>query len=384
MGSDLIGLCPPTTQCCVRPTRSGLRLITQEEITIMLVAEKTIIVAGVDTHRDTHHVAVTDLTGRVIADQAFPVSTAGYRALLDWVSSHGLIDRIGVELTGSYGAGLTRYLTAAGVAVVEVTTTDKATRARRGKDDVTDAIAAATKVVAGMATAIPKDTTGLVESIRMLKLVRNSAIHGRTKALNQLKDHRITMPAELRETTDGLTLNQLAKHAAGFRPDRTRLADPTQAAKMAMKRLGTRVQELAAEIKDLDKDLKMLVQQAAPGLLTHRGIGIQTAAQFLVTIGANIDRLDNDAAFARMCGAAPIPTSSGNTHRMRLHRGGDRQANSALHIVVIGRLKNHPPTLAYRDRKLAQGKSKRDIIRALKRYVAREVFYTLKADLKAT
>jgi transposase len=339
-----------------------------------------IVIAGIDTHKDTHHVALIDLNGRELADDAFPVTTIGYQQLLDWVSSHGLIDRVGIELTGSYGAGLTRFLHAAGITVVEVNTTDKATRARRGKDDRIDAFAAAHKVLAGMATATPKDTTGLVESIRVLKLARDSAVKTRTKTLNQIKDLRITAPAQLRESLDGLSLPQAAKKAATFRCDRTRLTDPTHAVKLALKRLGERVAALDKEITDADKDLTDLVTQAAPTLITHPRIGIKTAAQFIVTIGANINRIHSDAAFARICGAAPIPVSSGKTNRMRLHRGGDRQANSALHIIVIGRFKDHQPTIDYRDRKLAQGHSKRDIIRALKRYVAREVFNTLKTD----
>lgn len=342
--------------------------------------QTTVVVAGVDTHKDTHHAAVLDLGGRVLGDREFPVTSAGYRQLLDWVSSHGLIEMIGVELTGSYGAGLTRFLTAAGITVREVNTTDKATRARRGKNDVIDAIAAAQKVLSGMATAVPKDTTGAAEAIRMLTLVRDSAVKTRTKTLNQIKDLRITIPAELRETLDGLSLNQIAKRARSYRPDTTRRAEPAQAAKIALKRLGERVQDLTEEITAADKDLAALVAEAAPQLLARPAIGTHTAARFIITAGANCGRIRSDAAFARICGAAPIPVSSGKTHRMRLHRGGDRQANSALHIIVIGRMKNHQPTKDYLAKKLAEGKSKRDVIRALKKYVAREVFTILKTS----
>lgn len=353
-------------------------------LTVDSVSSKAIIVAGVDTHKDTHHVAVTDLSGRLIADQSFPVNSSGYRDLLDWVAAHGIVDQIAVELTGSYGAGLTRFLTGAGITVVEVTTTDKATRARRGKDDRTDAIAAAGKLLTGMATAVPKDTTGLVEAIRVIRVARESAVRDRTRALNQIKDLRITLPAHLRESLDGMNLTQIAKHATGYRPDRNQLTDPTQAGKLALKRLGQRVLDLTTEIRDADHDLQTLVSQTAPNLLNHHGIGVHTAAQFIVTIGANIDRIRSDAAFARICGAAPIPMSSGKTHRHRLHRGGDRQANRALHMIVVGRFKNHQPTIDYRDRKLAQGHSKRDIIRSLKRYVAREIYNTLKQDQTTT
>lgn len=343
--------------------------------------QATIVVAGVDTHKNTHHVAVLDLAGRVLGDREFPVSSTGYRSLLGWVSAHGVIDRIGVELTGSYGAGLTRYLTAEGVTVREVNTTDKATRARRGKNDTIDAIAAAQKVLAGMATATPKNTTSSIESIRVLTVVRDSAVKNRTQALNQLGALLVTAPAELRELLDAMNLSQVATRARSFRPDRARLADPVQAVKIALKRLGDRIQDLDLEIAAADKELKTLVTATAPTLLACYGIGTHHAARFLITASSNINRIRSEAAFARLCGAAPIPISSGKTRRMRLHRGGDRQANKALHMTIIGRFKNHPPTAAYRAKKHAEGHSKRDTIRALKRYLAREVFNALKTDL---
>ena len=342
--------------------------------------QATIVVAGVDTHRSTHHAAVLDLQGRLLGEHEFEVSTSGYRALVDWVACHGVIDRVGVELTGSYGAGLTRFLTSAGISVVEVNTTDRATRAKRGKSDVMDAIAAAQKVLSGMAESTPKDTTNTVEAIRILTMVRDSAVKNRTQALNQLKDLRITAPASLRETLDEFTLPRLAKTAAAFRPDLTRAADPIQATKIGMKRLGERIRDLDEEIRAADKDLTILVAAAAPTLVAAHGIGTHTAARLIITAGGNPDRIHSSPAFTRLCGAAPIPVASGKTHRMRLHRGGDRQANRALHMIVIGRMKNHAPTKAFVQRKLAEGKSKRDAIRALKKYVAREAFTALKTD----
>jgi transposase len=342
--------------------------------------QATIVVAGIDTHRSTHHAAVLDLQGRLLGEHEFPVTTTGYRSLLDWVAGHGVVDRVGVELTGSYGAGLTRFLTGAGISVVEVNTTDRATRAKRGKTDVIDAIAAAQKVLTGMAESTPKNTTATVESIRILTMVRDSAVKNRTQALNQLKDLRITAPAVLRETLDPMSLPRLAKTAAAFRPDPTRVADPIHATKMGMKRLGERIRDLDEEIKAADNNLATLVGAIAPTLIAANGIGPHTAARLIITAGGNPDRIHSSAAFTRLCGAAPIPVASGKTHRMRLHRGGDRQANRALHMIVIGRMKNHAPTQAFVQRKLAEGKSKRDAIRALKKYVAREVFTALKTD----
>jgi transposase len=340
------------------------------------------VVAGVDTHKHLHHVAVLDLTGRVLGNAAFSVNAAGYQEALEWMTGFGVLDRVGIELTGSYGAGLTRHFTAAGITVLEVNTTDKATRARRGKNDTIDAIAAAEKVLSGMATATAKDTTTVVESVRMLTAVRDSAVKARTQALNQIKDLLITAPAHLREQFDGLPLKMVAKNAARLRPDTTRLTDPAHAARLVLKRLGNRIADLTAEITDAEKQLDALVQDTVPTLLSRPGIGTLTAAQFLITTGANIDRITSEAAFAHLCAAAPIPASSGMTNRHRLNRFGDRQANKALHLVIIGRMKYDDETKTYITKKLAEGKSKKDAIRALKRFVARRVFHDLAADLR--
>lgn len=340
------------------------------------------IVAGIDTHKHLHHVAVLDLTGRVLGSNAFPANTNGYQDAAEWIAGFGAIDRVGVELTGSYGAGLTRHFAAAGITVLEVNTTDKATRARRGKSDTIDAIAAAQKVLAGMASALPKDTTSVVESVRMLMVVRDSAVKARTQALNQIKDLLITAPANLREQFTGLSLTTAAKKAVKLRPDTTRLADPAHAARLALRSLGNRIADLTTEITDAEKQLDNLVQDTVPTLLRRPGIGTLTAAQFLITAGSNIDRITTEAAFAHLCAAAPIPASSGMTNRHRLNRFGDRQANKALHMVIVGRMKHDHETKTYINKKLAEGKTKKDAIRALKRFVARRVFHDLTTDLR--
>lgn len=346
--------------------------------------QATIVVAGVDTHKDSHHVAVLDLTGRVLGSQGFPTTTAGYGMLLDFVAGFGVIDRIGVELTGSYGAALTRHLIGAGVSVVEVNTTDKATRARRGKDDAIDAVAAGQKVLSGMAIGVPKDTTGTSEAIRILTVVRDQAVKQRTQTWNLLKALIVTAPDELRQQLRRLTPARLLRATLDLTPDPGRMHDPGEASRQGLRRAAERITAIDSEIRDADRELAALVAQAAPTLLNRPGIGVHTAARFLITAANNIDRIPSDAAFARICGAAPIPVSSGKTHRMRLHRGGDRLANRALHMIIVGRLKNDPATQAYIAKKLANGHSKRDAIRALKRYVAREVYYALKADLHIT
>lgn len=343
--------------------------------------QATIVVAGVDTHKDTHHAAVLDLAGRAWGSREFPTTPTGYRELLTWVASFGVIDKIGIELTGSYGAALTRYLVTAGVEVVEVNTTDKATRARRGKDDAIDAHAAAQKVLSGMAEATPKDTTGASEAIRQLTAARDLAIKQRTQTMNQLRALIVTADQDLRENLRNLTRARLLNTLRSLRPNHTRLADPLQATKVTLRRLAWRVHYLDAEINDADTELETLVAATAPTLLARPGIGTHSAARFIITAADNAGRIHSSAAFARLCGTAPIPVSSGKTHRMRLHRGGDRRANSALHLTVIRRIRTDPATRAYITKKNAHNRSKKDAIRCLKRYLAREVFNALKADL---
>lgn len=347
--------------------------------------QSQVVVAGVDTHADTHHVTVLGLDGRWLGDDEFQATPDGYRAALDWVASFGIIDRIGIELTGSYGAGLTRHLIAAGIQVIEVDIPHPNTRAKKGKDDRIDSEEAARKVLSGQATTIPKDTTGVVEAIRQLKVVRDSAVKSRTIALQNIRDLLVTAPAQLRQSVSGLkTLQAKAKHFAVSRPDHTRLHEPTHACKTALKRLGQRVLTLNDEINDADKEMDTLLAQSAPTLLALNRVGTQLAAQLLITAGSTPNRIRSEAAFARLCGVAPVPISSGKTSRMRLHRGGDRQANRALYMIVINRLGGHQPTKDYLARRTNNGLSKRDVIRCLKRYVIREVFTALKTDLNWT
>jgi len=339
------------------------------------------IIAGVDAHKDTHHVVVLTISGNRIADREFPTTSKGYRELLDWVASLGLIEAFGMESTGSYSAGLTRFLLEQSIDVREVNTPHPHTKARRGKDDTIDAEAAARKVIAGEATARPKVTTGAVESIRMLTLARNSGVKARATALVQLQDILITAPVQVREQITSRTSRGKASQCRKFRPDTSALVDPVQAAKFTLRSLARRIEELDEQITCLEAELASLVQSTAPTLLTRVGIGNGHAAQLLITAGQNIDRLHSEAAFARLCGVAPIPVSSGRTHRMRLHRGGDRQANRALHMIAVCRLRYDDRTKIYMERRLAEGLSKKDVLRCLKRFIAREAFGDLKVDL---
>ena len=329
------------------------------------------ITGGVDTHADTHTVAALDERGRLLSHATFPATSAGYAQLHDWLASHGPIDAIGIEGTGSYGAGLARHLTRCGVRLVEVDRPDRRTRRRQGKSDPVDAIAAARAVQAGTATGTPKSRDGVVESIRALRVTRKSAVKAHTAAINTLQQLVITAPEQLREQLSGKSSRKLVQACANLRPGPD-LTDPVQAAKKALRRLARRCRTLAEEIAEADADLKELVSATAPGLLDRFGVGPEVAAQLLITAGDNPERLRSESSFAALCGVSPIPASSGRTDRHRLNRGGDRQANSALYTVVLTRMRYHEPTRVYVARRTAEGLKKPDIIRCLKRYLVRE------------
>jgi transposase len=342
-----------------------------------------VVIGGVDTHGRTHHAAVIDQQGRLVGNREFPADSGGYRQLLSWLGRHGRLDAVGVEGSGSYGAGLTRYLLDQHVAVVEVDRPDRRTRRQRGKSDPIDAEAAARAVLAGVATAPAKRRDGIVESIRALRAARSGAIKARTAAINQLKGLLVTAPSSLREDLDQLSTAALVATCARLRPDETALADPVQATKAALRVVACRIHQLDEELGVADQRLAKLVSRAAPRLLELQAIGVDHAGQLLITAGQRPERLRGEAAFAHLCGAAPIPASSGKRHRHRLHRGGDRDANRALHLAVVVRMRWCARTRGYAERRTTEGLSKPEILRCVKRYLAREVYHALVADFEA-
>jgi transposase len=333
------------------------------------------VTAGADTHRDTHMIAALDQRGAQLGVREFATDPAGHDDILDWLESFGTIARIGVEGTGTYGAGLCRFLQRHDIDVVEVTRGDRQERRSHGKSDPVDAVAAARAAQSGRAVARPKSRTGSVEAIRALRLVRRSATRDRTGAVNQMRALVVTAPDDIRETFRGVTIHQLVTRSARLRP-----TDPTTvegATKFALRELARRVQTLDTEIERVNAVLGPLVTATAPGLVARHGIGTDTAATLLVTAGDNPDRLRSEASFAHLCGSAPIDASSGLIKRKRLNPRGDRRANEALWRIVLVRMSTDPRTRAYVARRTLEGKSKREIMRCLKRYVAREVFRDL-------
>jgi transposase len=340
------------------------------------------VVAGVDSHTDSHDAAVLDDRGRLLGRRRFPADGSGYRELLSWVQRFGPLAAIGVESTGSYAAGLVRHLRAQGLEVLEVNQPHPHTRRRRGKSDPIDAELAARHVLAASSIVIAKDTSGIVEAIRQLRVARDGAVKARTAALNALGGLIVAAPEELRrQLLVRKTTRGRATLCARLRPDQARLQEPLHAAKAALRSLARRVIDLDAEIKLLDHQLKQLVATAAPATTARVAVSTGHAGTLLVTAGQNIQRLRSEASFAALCGASPLPVATGRSDRHRLNYGGDRDANCALHMIAVCRLRHCQRTRAYAERRTAEGKTKTEIIRCLKRYIARELYHALLADL---
>jgi transposase len=336
-----------------------------------------VVIGGIDTHKDIHVAALTDNAGMLLGSAEFPTTQAGYRQLQAWLGRFGTLVRVGVEGTGSYGAGICRQLSAAGIEVVEVNRPDRSQRRRRGKSDALDAAAAAEAARTGNRTAIPKSRDGQVEALRVLRLTRASAVKARTKALQQIDQLLVTAPEQLRDQLRQLTRIKLIGRCAAWRPDHQQAADPAVATRIALQNLARRYLQLDAEISHSDALLEHMVTELAPQLIAVAGIGPETAGQILVTVGDNPDRVHSEAAFAMLCGVAPLPASSGKTQRHRLNRGGDRQANRAIHVIATTRKRCDPRTQAYINKKEAEHHTRREATRSLKRLIAREVYYLL-------
>jgi transposase len=331
------------------------------------------VTGGVDTHLDVHVAAALDSIGGLLGVESFTVSPDGYRKLLRWMSSYGPVKRVGVEGTGAYGAGLSRYLHRHGVEVIEVDRANRQARRQGGKSDPADAVEAARAAQSGRAKGLAKSRDGNVEAMRALLVTKRSARAARISTLNQMRHLCFTGPDELRARLAGLSAIMLPREAAAMRP-RDNGDRVTYATKLSLQMLGHRVLVLDDEINRVERLLGELVSATAPSLLAIYGVGPDTGASLLVAAGDNPERLRSEAAWAHLCGVAPIQASSGKVTRYRLNRGGDRQANAALWAIVFCRTVSHPPTRAYLERRLKEGRTKREIVRILKRYVARQVY----------
>jgi transposase len=332
------------------------------------------VFGGVDTHADVHVAAAIDRNGGVLGIKSFPTDAAGYRSLLFWLSGFGPVVRVGVEGTGSYGVGLARYLYNEGIEVVEVDRPDRQARRRLGRSDPVDAEAAARAALSGRAKVTPKRRDGTVEQMRVLMIARRSARMQRNQTLNQVRQIVITGPDEVRTRFKDRYKTGLVSEAAAMRPRKG--SDPiTYTTYVVIRSLARRIQGLNDEMRSIDHALKELIGQTAPSLLECYGVGAATAATLLVTAGDNPDRLHTERSWAHLCGVSPVPTGSGKTSgRVRLNHGGNRQANAALYQIVLTRMSSDDETRNYVRRRRAEGLSTREIMRCLKRYVARQTF----------
>jgi transposase len=344
-------------------------------VTTMLETERA-LAGGVDTHADVHVAAVIDSQGGLLGVESFQSNLAGCKQLSSWMSAFGNVAVVGVEGTGSYGAGLARHLSALGLSVVEVDRPNRQERHRRGKSDPLDAIEAARAAQSGRSSGLAKARDGAVEAMRVLMVARRSARESRSKAMNQIRQLVYTAPDELRERFVGVPSWRLAEEVGAMRVHAD--SDPVRmATKTALGTLARRAMVLAEEGKRLDALIARFVDRIAPELVELVGVGPDTAALLLVAAGDNPSRLTSEATWAKLCGVCPLEASSGKVTRHRLNRGGDRQANHALWRIVITRMSCDAETKAYVARRTSEGKSKREIVRVLKRYVAREVYRLL-------
>jgi transposase len=344
-----------------------------------IVEDRPVITGGVDTHADLHVAAALDPLGGLLGVQEFPATATGYAQLLDWLGGFGPIALAGVEGTGSCGAGLARHLAVAGICVAEADRADRQDRHRQGNSGPLDAVSAARAAQSGRASGAPKGRDGAVEAIRALMVAKRSARAERTQAINQARALIVTGPDELRARFAGHTPAQLAEAIAALRPRPGGV--PGYATRVALRELGRRARFPDARLERLDELIGPLVTARAPGLLRLHGVGPDTAALLLIAAGDHPGRLRSESSRAHLCGAAPIPASSGKVSRHRLNRGGDRQASHALWPIVITRLRSrpgHPAARAYAGRRTKEGSPEKEIIRCLKRHVARQVYPQLR------
>jgi transposase len=331
------------------------------------------VVGGVDTHADAHVAAALDSNGGVLGVESFPADEAGFENLLGWLVGFGPVSLVGVEGTGSWGVGLARFLAGAEVEVVEVDRPNRQARRKVGKSDPTDAVAAARAALSGTAAGIPKTRNGPVEQMRVLLVAKRSARSQRIQTLNQLRHLVFTGPEPIRSRFKDRYKTGLITEAAAMRPRHG--SDPVLfTTNVVIRGLARRIQGLNNEVRIIDTMLRELVTATAPSLLEPYGVGVDAAASLLVTAGDNPDRLRSERSWAHLCGVTPVPASSGKTIRYRLNRGGDRQANSALYRIVLTRMSSHPETRRYVARRRAEGLTSLEVIRCLKRYVARQAF----------
>lgn len=346
----------------------------------MALADIVEHVIGVDPDRDRITAAVVcSRTQGEVASRSFAATSRGYGQALRWAEEHTAEGRRAwsIESSGSYGAGLTSALTDKGEFVIEFDHPSTRPSKDGAKSDSLDATRAAREILGRKHWATPR-SRGAREGLRTLITARDSSKLARVAAINVLKALVVTAPDDLRQDLRGRPLMNLVARCQRLRPDTA--ADPEHmATKLSLRSTASRIRQLTDECRELERAMIPLVRSLAPALLDEPGVGVLTAAQILVS-WSHPGRCRHEAAFARLSGVAPLEATSGQTQtRHRLSRGGDRQLNRALHTVILARAKHHQPTKDYIARRIAEGKTKREAMRCLKRYYARHLFRLLEA-----
>jgi len=347
------------------------------------MAERTErVIVGIDTHKTFHTIAVIGETGQEIEVRDFPADNAGYKNALAWAGSFGEVLRAGIEGVGCYGAGVFIFFRECGIEVYDVYKSDKQQRRRRGKNNELDAFEAAAAALSLKRCVTAKEKGELLQSLQLLKTTYEQAVKQRTASINALKADIVKLPDEMRRSLEGLSSDELVKTCSSFRVSKDALSLEA-GAKKALRSLAKRIQGLKQEAKELDLEIKRYARMLAPNTMALPGVAHHGATTFLCAAGQNIGRFKNESSFSMLCGTSPIPASTGDKHHFRLNRGGDRKANCALHTMALTRMKNCEKTQAYISKKMSENKTKKDAVRCLKRYLSREVFWSLKADIAA-
>ncbi|MEU5951507.1 IS110 family transposase [Streptomyces sp. NPDC047525] len=337
---------------------------------------------GVDSHRDVHVAAVVSMLGQALATERFPTTASGYRDLVEWACGWGVVHRAGVESSGNYGAALSRHLLSAGIEVVEAPGPGRSARRRRSKSDEGDAVAAARSVLSGRAQFPVNTGKGPIEIARMYVMAKDSAARAKRQAMNQLRAILVTADPVLREELRSLKRRALILACLQLREGDEETDPLVRATRFTLRVLAERIEQLRVQALLLEQRLEGVIVTHYPRLLEALGVGPHSAAVLLMVLGDNSARMRGEASFAALCGASPVEYSSGSRQHRRLNRGGHRQANAALHRIVLSRLRWDSRTQTYYERRVTEGKTRREIIRCLKRYVAREIYRLISASRK--
>jgi transposase len=336
----------------------------------------TVVIGGADTHKDSFHMAAIDGQGRRLGCRPYAASASGYKEAIKWLRSLGELTQVGIECTGSYGVGLTSAVRKVGIKVLEVYWPDRQERRRRGRDDEIDAYAAASSALSGQRCCPAKATSDTLDGMRALKCAHDSCVKAQTAAKNSLQGMVVACDESLRASLRGLRTDALVKKCAAFHAD-------GDAIKGALRSVARRIACLEKERAALDAELDRLTGLLLPKTRAVPGVGPQVGARLALAAGADPTRLGAESSFAALCGTSPVPASSGKTEQMRLSRGGNRRANSALHMMACARIKRGGPDREFYERKIAEGKGSMGALRCAKRYAARKVFKPLCDDLLA-